>query len=199
MKKKLLMVSILRGETGMYKMGRMAACGMVCAVLFLLAACADGNADISTENQAGSVKTAESTETTKTVEENECFEEFSPIEHIAVGILEEGGTVSSGYEEIEGISILYEASTEQEIERILAMFDGWNMEENKVGEDDILDLSGGVYIGFNDIWYFQVTSEQEEDGRYYGFIRGIAYDFPQEFGDFLVELLQDAESSTTAD
>ncbi|MCM1308320.1 MAG: hypothetical protein NC223_06950 [Butyrivibrio sp.] len=87
------------------------------------------------------------------------------------------------YNEIEKTTV--EITSEKEIQDIVAMFNNWNMEANKVPENHILDADLYVEIAFNDVLMLRISSSIGAEENYYGSIGDTYYYLPQEFWGYV--------------
>lgn len=127
--------------------------------------------------------------------ENALFDSMGAISQVTVyGGKNEGSYVTNAdgkIGEIVGYDVLYQTDSQEDVDQIIAMFAGWDMDARKVADDDILDLACDIYIRFDDV----LTLSCCEDGKavnYYGTVEGVPYYLPAEFGEFVDSVLQGA-------
>lgn len=100
------------------------------------------------------------------------------------------GSITDGY--IEGYDVLYQTESEKDIERIWAMLEGWKIEENKVSDEEQLDLLCDVHVCFYGNKVMMSYSEEPSDDNYYGYLDGEAYHLPKELGEYIENLLNES-------
>ena len=81
---------------------------------------------------------------------------------------------------------LFSTAINKCVQNLITFFAGWDMEANKVPEDEILDIKQKYYFSFNDTDY-TISYGQKVNGKYYGAINDVPYYLPEEFAVFLEE------------
>ncbi len=86
----------------------------------------------------------------------------------------------------------YRTQDEEEIKRIVSMFDTWNVKANKVGENEIWDLLCPVFMTFDDkvvIGYPEYAEDSEvivnSLGNHYGYIEDRIFYLPAGVGEYI--------------
>lgn len=97
--------------------------------------------------------------------------------------------ITDGY--IEGYDVLYQTTSEADVERIFAMLEDWKLEENKVVDEELLDIACDVHVCFHGNKVMMSYSEEPSDDNYYGYLEGKAYYLPKELGEYIERLLNE--------
>lgn len=167
-------------------------CGVIfCTVLLSLAACSAEDTGVDSEQDTE--QTASKT--------NELYDKYLSVQEVTVyettfAVVEKNPDGTFG--EISGGDILYQTNEKEDIARIISMFDGWDMEANKVDEEYILDQGCTILIRFGDnltlgygthlVGEEGIEPNEIDYGKYYGTVEGVPYYLPDEFGAFVDEL-----------
>lgn len=144
------------------------------------------------ENNSLDEKNNSSTENETPLANNPLFEGNTTIEKITVYYLGKNAHIEKGENgkigKLIDFDILYETETQNDVNRILAMFNGWNPGENIVPSNEILDLYYDIYICFGDELTMAYGGYGKEN-NYYGSIEYIPYYLPEKFGEFIDGLI----------
>lgn len=149
----------------------------ICAVLALITGCTKGTSTSYDPHKETETPKPQPTEPPTLYAINPLFEN-EEITKIVI--------IKEAYEE----NITVEITSEKKIREIIAMFNNWDMEANKVQDKDVMDLGLDIEIIFSDKLKMYTSPSTGADYNYYGSIAGYGYyDYyylPQEFWEYVI-------------